>query len=84
MHLHLICRLHAAAFCILMETAANFIRSGRYKKVIIVGGDKMSSMVDYSDRSTCPIFGDGAAAFLWWSLQLKIMVLWIQFVAHGW
>lgn len=51
-------------FLFLMETGANFIRSGRYKKVIIVGGDKMSSMVDYSDRSTCPIFGDGAAAFL--------------------
>src|SRR5574344_567767 len=51
-------------FLFLMETGANFIRSGRYKKVIIVGGDKMSSMVDYTDRSTCPIFGDGAAAFL--------------------
>ena len=42
----------------------NFVRSGRYKKVIIVGADKMSSMVDYTDRSTCPIFGDGAAAFM--------------------
>lgn len=51
-------------FLFLMETGANFIRSGRYKKVIIVGGDKMSSMVDYTDRSTCPIFGDGAAAFM--------------------
>lgn len=51
-------------FLYLMEVGANFIRSGRYKKVIIVGGDKMSSMVDYTDRSTCPIFGDGAAAFL--------------------
>ena len=51
-------------FLYAMETAANFIRSGRYKKVIIVGADKMSSMVDYSDRATCPIFGDGAAAFM--------------------
>ena len=51
-------------FLYLMETGANFIRSGRYKKVIIVGGDKMSSMVDYTDRATCPIFGDGAAAFM--------------------
>ncbi|MCK9160482.1 MAG: beta-ketoacyl-ACP synthase III [Bacteroidaceae bacterium] len=51
-------------FLFLMETAANFIRSGKYKKVIIVGADKMSSMVDYSDRAVCPIFGDGAAAFL--------------------
>ena len=48
----------------MMETAANFIRSGRYKKVIIVGADKMSSIVNYTDRATCPIFGDGAAAFM--------------------
>ena len=53
-----------SGFLFLMETAANFIRSGRYKKVIIVGADKMSSMVDYTDRATCPIFGDGAAAFM--------------------
>ena len=51
-------------FLYAMETAASYVRSGRYKKVIIVGGDKMSSMVDYSDRATCPIFGDGAAAFM--------------------
>ncbi|MGL5261956.1 MAG: beta-ketoacyl-ACP synthase III [Bacteroides sp.] len=53
-----------SGFLYAMETAANFIRSGRYKKIIIVGADKMSSMVDYSDRATCPIFGDGAAAFM--------------------
>ena len=48
----------------LLETGANLIRSGRYKKIIIVGADKMSSMVNYTDRATCPIFGDGAAAFM--------------------
>ena len=48
----------------LMETAANFIRSGSYKNIIIVGADKMSSMVDYTDRATCPIFDDGADAFM--------------------
>ncbi|EJX03016.1 3-oxoacyl-[acyl-carrier-protein (ACP)] synthase III [gut metagenome] len=53
-----------SGFLYLMEVAANFIRSGRYKKIIIVGADKMSSMVDYTDRATCPIFGDGAAAFM--------------------
>ena len=63
MHLLLICRQLVAVFLYLMETAANFIRSGRYKKIIIVGADKMSSMVNYTDRATCPIFGDGAAAF---------------------
>lgn len=51
-----------SGFLYAMETGASFIRSGRYKKVVIVGADKMSSMVDYTDRATCPIFGDGAAA----------------------
>ena len=53
-----------SGFLYALETGANFIRSGRYKKVIIVGADKMSSVIDYTDRATCPIFGDGAAAFL--------------------
>ena len=47
-----------------LEQAASMVGSGRHKKVILVGADKMSSMVDYSDRATCPIFGDGAAAIL--------------------
>ena len=51
-------------FLYALEVAASMIVSGRHKKIIVVGGDKMSSMVNYSDRSTCPIFGDGAAAVL--------------------
>ncbi|HIT84065.1 MAG TPA: ketoacyl-ACP synthase III [Candidatus Avibacteroides faecavium] len=47
-----------------LETAASMIASGRHKKVILIGADKMSSMVDYTDRATCPIFGDGAAAVM--------------------
>lgn len=47
-----------------LETAASMIVSGRHKKVILIGADKMSSMVDYTDRATCPIFGDGAAAVM--------------------
>lgn len=47
-----------------LDVAASLVASGRHKKVILVGADKMSSMVDYSDRATCPIFGDGAAAVL--------------------
>lgn len=47
-----------------LTTGSQFIESGRYKKVIIVGADKMSSIVDYTDRTTCPIFGDGAGAVL--------------------
>jgi len=47
-----------------LEVVASLVVSGRHKKVILVGADKMSSMVDYSDRATCPIFGDGAAAVM--------------------
>ena len=47
-----------------LDAAACFIESGRYKKVIVIGADKMSSMVDYTDRATCPLFGDGAGAVL--------------------
>ena len=47
-----------------LEQVASMVASGRHKKVILVGADKMSSMVDYSERATCPIFGDGAAAVL--------------------
>lgn len=53
-----------SGFLFAMETAACFIRSGRYKKIIVVGADKMSAITDYTDRATCPIFGDGAAAFM--------------------
>ena len=47
-----------------MSTAASYIQSGRYKKVMVIGADKMSSIVDYTDRTTCIIFGDGAAGAL--------------------
>ncbi len=47
-----------------LDQAAMMIESGRMKKVIVIGADKMSSIVDYKDRQTCPLFGDGAAAVL--------------------
>ncbi len=47
-----------------LVTGSQFIETGKYKKVIVVGGDKMSSIVNYKDRTTCIIFGDGAAAVL--------------------
>jgi len=53
-----------SGFLCALETAASFIRSGRYKKIIVVGADKMSSITNYTDRATCPIFGDGAAAIM--------------------
>ena len=47
-----------------MSAAAAYIQSGRYKKVLLIGADKMSSIIDYTDRATCIIFGDGAGAAL--------------------
>jgi 3-oxoacyl-[acyl-carrier-protein] synthase-3 len=47
-----------------LSTGAKFIESGRYKKVLVIGGDKMSSIIDYTDRTTCVIFGDGAGCVL--------------------
>lgn len=47
-----------------MSTAAAYIQSGRYQKVLLIGADKMSSIIDYTDRATCIIFGDGAGAVL--------------------
>jgi len=47
-----------------MSTAAAYIEAGRYKKVLLIGADKMSSIIDYEDRATCIIFGDGAGAAL--------------------
>ena len=53
-----------SGFLYALTTGAAFIESGRYKKVMVVGVDKMSSIIDYSDRATCIIFGDGAGAVL--------------------
>jgi 3-oxoacyl-[acyl-carrier-protein] synthase-3 len=53
-----------SSFLFGMSTAAAYIASGRYKKVLLIGADKMSSIIDYTDRATCIIFGDGAGAVL--------------------
>lgn len=53
-----------SGFLFAIATAAQFIETGRYKKVVVVGADKMSSIINYSDRTTCIIFGDGAGAVL--------------------
>ena len=47
-----------------MSTASAYIQSGKYKKILVIGADKMSSIIDYTDRTTCIIFGDGAGAAL--------------------
>ena len=53
-----------SGFLFALQTASNYIETGRYKKVILVGADKMSSITDYTDRTTCPLFGDAAGAVL--------------------
>lgn len=53
-----------SGFLFALNTGAQFIQTGKYKKVIVVGADKMSSIMDYNDRATCIIFGDGGGAVL--------------------
>jgi 3-oxoacyl-[acyl-carrier-protein] synthase-3 len=53
-----------SGFIYSLTTASQFIETGKYKKVVVVGGDKMSSIINYADRTTCVIFGDGAGAVL--------------------
>lgn len=53
-----------SGFLFALQTGATFVESGRYKKVIVVGADKMSSITDYTDRTTCPLFGDASGAVL--------------------
>jgi 3-oxoacyl-[acyl-carrier-protein] synthase III len=53
-----------SGFLFALQTGAAYVESGRYKKVVVVGADKMSSITDYTDRTTCPLFGDAAGAVL--------------------
>lgn len=53
-----------SSFLYALVTASKFVETGSHKKVVVVGADKMSSITDYTDRQTCPIFGDGAGAVL--------------------
>ncbi|MBO5250238.1 MAG: ketoacyl-ACP synthase III [Muribaculaceae bacterium] len=53
-----------AGFLVALQDAAGYVRSGMYKKVVVVAAEKMSSMVNYTDRTTCPLFGDAAGAVL--------------------
>ena len=53
-----------SSFLFALNVGQKFVESGTHKKVIIVGSDKMSAITDYTDRSTCPLFGDAAAALM--------------------
>lgn len=53
-----------SGFIYALEIGSNFIKSGNYKKVVVIGGDKMTSIANYKDRTTCPLFGDAAGAVM--------------------
>ena len=53
-----------SGFVYALTIAAQFVESGKYRKVVVVGADKMSAIIDYADRATCVLFGDGAGAVL--------------------
>lgn len=53
-----------SGFIYALEVGSNFIKSGKYKKVIVAAGDKMTSIANYKDRATCPLFGDAAGAVM--------------------
>ena len=53
-----------SGFVYALSIAAQFIETGKYRKIVVVGADKMSAIIDYTDRATCVLFGDGAGAVL--------------------
>jgi 3-oxoacyl-[acyl-carrier-protein] synthase III len=70
-----------SGFLYSLATGAQFIETGRYKKVVVVGADMMSRIIDYSDRTTCVIFGDGAGALLLEPTEENVGV--IDFLLHA-
>jgi 3-oxoacyl-[acyl-carrier-protein] synthase III len=64
MHGDLIFQRHVQDFLYAFQVGSSLVESGAYKKVLVIGADKMSSIVDYTDRNTCILFGDAAAAVL--------------------
>ncbi len=64
-----------SGFLYALETGSRFIETGEYKKVVVVGAEKMSSMVDYSDRTTCVLFGDGAGAVMLEPTEEKVGIM---------
>ncbi len=72
-----------SGFIYALISAANYVESGRYKKVVVVGADKMSSIVDYTDRQTCVIFGDGACAVLLEPTTEDVGIMGHRFASDG-
>ncbi|MCM1309404.1 MAG: ketoacyl-ACP synthase III [Bacteroides sp.] len=72
-----------AGFLVGLQDGAAYIRSGLRKKVVVVAAEKMSSMTDYTDRATCPLFGDGAAAMLLEPTEEAVGIMDAQFYVDG-
>ncbi len=72
-----------AGFIVTMQSARAYISSGLYKKIIVVCAEKMSSMIDYQDRATCPLFGDAAAAVLVEPTEENVGVIDGEFFVDG-
>ena len=72
-----------AGFIVALEDAAAYVKSGLRKKVIVVCAEKMSSMVNYNDRATCPLFGDGAGAVLVEPTEENVGVMDAEFHVDG-
>ncbi|MDE7181146.1 MAG: ketoacyl-ACP synthase III [Muribaculaceae bacterium] len=72
-----------AGFLVTMQDANAYIRSGLYKKIVVVAAEKMSSMTDYQDRATCPLFGDAAAAVLVEPTEEELGVVDAEFHVDG-
>lgn len=64
-----------SGFLYALTTGSQFIETGKYKKVVVVGADKMSSIIDYTDRTTCVLFGDGAGAVLLEPTQEEVGIM---------
>lgn len=75
-----------SSFVYAVETADNFIRSGKYKKVLVIGADTYSKILDFDDKTTCPLFGDGAGAVILGATEEKkgILQTLIKSDGNGW
>ncbi|SNB47632.1 beta-ketoacyl-ACP synthase III [Geobacter sp. DSM 9736] len=75
-----------SSFVYAVETADNFIKSGKYKKILVIGADTYSKILDFQDKTTCPLFGDGAGAMILGATQEKTGILQslIRSDGNGW
>jgi 3-oxoacyl-[acyl-carrier-protein] synthase III len=75
-----------SSFVFAVETADNFVRSGKYKKILVIGADTYSKILDFQDKTTCPLFGDGAGAMILGASEEKkgILQSLVKSDGNGW